>query len=44
MAPEGRWFQLRYTYTILLVPSTDGGYVVEVPALPGCLTHGDTLT
>jgi predicted RNase H-like HicB family nuclease len=35
---------LRYTYTVVLVPSSDGGYVVEVPALPGCLTQGDTFT
>ena len=31
-------------YTILLTPDTEeGGYVVEVPALPGCRTQGDTL-
>ncbi len=31
-------------YTILLTPDTeDGGYVVDVPALPGCHTQGDTL-
>ena len=30
-------------YTVLLIPDTeDGGYVVKVPALPGCVTQGDT--
>ncbi|MGH2561207.1 MAG: type II toxin-antitoxin system HicB family antitoxin [Thermomicrobiales bacterium] len=34
----------RYTYTVLLVPEPDaGGYSVEVPALPGCVTQGDTI-
>lgn len=31
-------------YTILLIPDEEeGGYTVEVPALPGCITQGDTL-
>jgi antitoxin HicB len=30
-------------YTILLVPDpAEGGYTVEVPSLPGCVTEGDT--
>ncbi len=30
-------------YTVLLTPDQDeGGYVVTVPALPGCVTQGDT--
>lgn len=29
-------------YTIILVPEEGGGYSVEVPALPGCYTQGDT--
>jgi predicted RNase H-like HicB family nuclease len=29
-------------YTVVLIPSVEGGFVVEVPALPGCLTQGDT--
>ena len=32
------------TYTIILEPDTEeGGYTVTVPALPGCITQGDTL-
>lgn len=29
-------------YTIILVPEEDGGYSVEVPALPGCFSQGET--
>lgn len=29
-------------YTILLKPQPDGGYTVNVPALLGCITQGDT--
>lgn len=29
-------------YTIVLTPDPEGGYVVTVPALPGCVTEGDT--
>jgi predicted RNase H-like HicB family nuclease len=28
-------------FTIVLETDEDGGYVVSVPALPGCLTQGD---
>ncbi len=32
------------TYTILLDPDPqDGGYTVTVPALPGCVTEGETV-
>jgi predicted RNase H-like HicB family nuclease len=31
-------------YTIVLTPDLeDGGYTVEVPALPGCVTQGETM-
>jgi predicted RNase H-like HicB family nuclease len=29
-------------YTIILERETDGGYVATVPALPGCVSQGDT--
>jgi antitoxin HicB len=33
-----------YQYTIILHPDVEeGGYTVTVPALPGCVTEGDTL-
>jgi predicted RNase H-like HicB family nuclease len=28
---------------IVLEPSEDGGYTVYVPALPGCISEGDTV-
>lgn len=32
------------TYSIILHPDPEeGGYTVTVPALPGCVTEGDTL-
>jgi predicted RNase H-like HicB family nuclease len=33
----------RRTYTVVFEPQPEGGYTVLVPALPGCLTEGDTL-
>lgn len=30
-------------YTILLEPAEEGGFTVVVPALPGCITEGDTF-
>jgi antitoxin HicB len=29
-------------YTVLLEKEDDGGYIVSVPALPGCVSQGDT--
>jgi antitoxin HicB len=32
------------SYTIILEPDPDeGGYTVTVPALPGCVTQGETI-
>lgn len=28
---------------VILIPDEDGGYVVEVPSLPGCYSQGDTI-
>ena len=31
-------------YTVILEPDDDGmGYTVTVPALPGCISEGDTM-
>ena len=30
-------------YTAVFEPAAEGGYVVTVPALPGCITEGDTF-
>ena len=29
-------------YTVILEKEDDGGYVATVPALPGCVSQGDT--
>jgi predicted RNase H-like HicB family nuclease len=29
-------------YTVVLEQEEDGGYVVSVPALPGCVSEGDS--
>ncbi len=29
-------------YTVVLERESDGGYVVSVPVLPGCVSQGDT--
>lgn len=29
-------------YTVILEQEPDGGYVATVPALPGCVSQGDT--
>ncbi|GIV09012.1 MAG: hypothetical protein KatS3mg019_1103 [Fimbriimonadales bacterium] len=31
------------SFKVALEPSEEGGYTVYVPALPGCLSEGDTL-
>lgn len=30
-------------YTAIFEPTEEGGYVVSVPAIPGCVTQGDTF-
>ncbi len=30
-------------FKIVLEPSSDGGYPVLVPALPGCISEGETV-
>lgn len=30
-------------YTVIFEPAEEGGYVVSVPALPGCVSEGDTF-
>ena len=31
------------TYSIVLDPDAESGYTVTVPALPGCVTQGETV-
>ena len=30
-------------YRVLIEEDEDGGFVAQVPALPGCISQGDTL-
>ena len=30
-------------YTVIFEPAEEGGYVVSVPLLPGCITQGETF-
>lgn len=32
-----------YHYTAVFEPAVEGGYTVTVPALPGCISEGDTF-
>lgn len=34
---------MEYHYKILLNKEEEGGYMVTVPALPGCITQGDSV-
>lgn len=31
------------SFQLAFEPDPDGGYTVSVPALPGCITYGETL-
>lgn len=34
---------MEYTYTVIVSRGQEEGYIVQVPALPGCVTEGDTV-
>jgi len=34
--------RLRMKYTVVVEREADGGFVVTVPVLPGCISQGDT--
>lgn len=34
---------MNYTYKLRLVREPQGGYTVFVPALPGCITYGESI-
>lgn len=35
--------QKKLKYTAIFEPAEEGGYVVSIPALPGCISEGDTF-
>ena len=34
---------MKYDYEIVFIPQDGGGYTVEVPDLPGCITESETI-
>lgn len=40
---KGLMTEKEYSYTVFFEPSSEGGYIVTVPALPGLITEGDTI-
>lgn len=34
---------MKLTYPAVFYPDTEGGYTVQIPDLPGCVTEGDSL-
>lgn len=36
-------YYMKLPYRIVFYPAEEGGYVVEIPDLPGCLSQGETL-
>lgn len=43
MAKEGKIQKEILNFTVIFEPAEEGGFVVHVPALPGCHTQGETL-
>ncbi|ACV64570.1 protein of unknown function UPF0150 [Desulfofarcimen acetoxidans DSM 771] len=36
-------YYLELPYRVLLHPAEEGGYAIEIPELPGCISQGETL-
>jgi len=36
-------YYMSLPYKIVFYPASEGGYVAEIPDLPGCLTQGETM-
>lgn len=36
-------YYLELPYRIVFYPAEEGGYVVEIPELPGCISQGETM-
>jgi predicted RNase H-like HicB family nuclease len=37
------FYHMQYTYKIMLHKEPEGGFTVNVPALPGCITYGEDI-
>ena len=42
-AAEHKKIKKVHSFTVVFEPAEEGGYVVHVPALPGCSTQGETF-
>ena len=40
---KNNYLDMQYTYKIHLHKEAEGGFMVTVPALPGCITQGDDI-
>jgi antitoxin HicB len=36
-------YYLNLPYKVVFYPAKEGGYVVEIPGLPGCISQGETV-
>ncbi|MDD3270472.1 MAG: type II toxin-antitoxin system HicB family antitoxin [Syntrophomonadaceae bacterium] len=36
-------YYISLPYKIVVYPSPEGGYAIEIPELPGCLSQGETI-
>lgn len=36
-------YYMELPYRVVLFPAEEGGYVVEIPDLPGCISQGETM-
>ena len=43
MTKKNLKYYLELPYRIVLYPSSEGGFGVEIPELPGCLSQGETV-
>jgi len=43
MTDKALQYYLSLPYRIVVYPAEEGGYVVEIPELPGCLSQGETI-
>ncbi len=43
MTKKNLEYYLGLPYRIVLYPAVEGGYAIEIPELPGCVSQGQTL-
>jgi antitoxin HicB len=43
MSNKNLEYYLQLPYRMVIYPAQEGGYAIEIPELPGCVTQGQTL-